>query len=557
MEHGIILWASQRKEDSDATERDERTTDQEAQRMTRIPHGRRDYGEATLLLKHDLLRFAFALTILALAPSAEAEDLVTYESFGAVGDGVHDDLPAIQKAHEHANTHGLSVRSKPDATYHLGRRALTVVIATSTDWGTSRFTIDDSKGVESHRKALFDVRSLLEPEKLTINRLVRDQKHLDARPERDCYVAVMNHKIKRFIRRGLNRNSGTSQRDCFILRRDGSIESVIDWNYDHVSSVVARPIDPGKLVLRGGVFTTIANRMKQEVGYNYWGRNIVITRSNTEVDGLRHHVVGETSVGHPYSGFISVRSCANVKLRNCVATAHKTYKTIGAAGKPVSMGSYDYMASSVVNFSMIKCMMENINDRSRWGVIGTNFCKNILLEDCVLNRMDAHMGASGGYTIRRCTLGHAGLNAIGRGLLLVEGSTLLGASMISLRSDYGSTWEGKIVIRNCRWTPAGGRSVTPCMLHMRNDGTHDFGYPCFMPETVVIDGLYVDDSNHPKNYDGMFLLSDPGGGKSQASPFPYAMCRTVTIRGFTTASGKAPRISPNAQIAENVKVAWE
>ncbi|MCP4454595.1 MAG: hypothetical protein GY809_24315, partial [Planctomycetes bacterium] len=323
---------------------------------------------------------AFVLALRSATIMTSGDKTVTYEAFGAIGDGVNDDLPAICKAHEYANANGLPVKTKPRATYHLGGKALTVIIATDTDWSTSRFTIDDTQ-VENHRKSLFEVRSLLEREALTIDRLTRDQTKLDVRPEHDCYVVVTNSKKKRFIRRGLNRNSGTSQRDCFILRRDGSVESAIDWDYDNVSRVEARPMDDKPLVLRGGVFTTFANRMKQEVGYNYWSRNIVITRSNTEVDGLTHYVVGETAVGHPYSGFISVSHCANITLRNCFATAHKTYTTIGAAGKPVSMGSYDYSVTSVVNFSMINCRMNHINDRSRWGVIGSNFCKNILLED--------------------------------------------------------------------------------------------------------------------------------------------------------------------------------
>ena len=509
-----------------------------------------------MTLNQHIFPVAILFAILSSTFSLAAEDVVTYEQFGAVGDGVHDDLPAICKAHEHANANGLPVKTKPGATYHLGRKALTAVIATDTDWGTSRFIIDDTK-VENHRKSLFVVRSLLEPIKLTIDRLHRDQKQLDVRPERDCYVSVANNKIKRYIRRGLNKNSGTAQRDCFILHRDGSIEGAIDWDYDNITRIEARPIDEKRLFLRGGVFTTTANRMKQEVGYNYWHRNIVITRSNTEVDGLTHHIVGETSVGHPYAGFLSVSGCANVTLRNCFATGHKTYRTIGAAGMPVSMGSYDYGASSVVNFAMIHCRMDNITDRSLWGVIGTNFCKNILLEDCELSRMDTHMGVSGTYTIRRCTLGYAGLNAIGRGLLTVEDSTLCGNSLISFRGDYGSTWEGTVVIRNCRWIPACGRRCTPQMFGVRNDGTHDFGYPCFMPREITIDGLYIDDSKHPKGYEGPYLFSNPGGRAQEDSPFPYAQCKTVTIRGLTTASGKKPRISSNEQIEKSVVVIEE
>jgi len=128
--------------------------------------------------------------------------------------------------------------------------------------------------------------------------------------------------------------------------------------------------------------------MKQEKGYNYWARNIAISRSHTIVTGLTHHVVGETDTGHPYGGFLAVSSCANVTLRDCFVTGHKTYTTLGAAGKPVSMGTYDLSANEVINFTMIGCRMDNICDTTRWGVIGANFCKNILLENCTLSRMD-------------------------------------------------------------------------------------------------------------------------------------------------------------------------
>ncbi|MDP7132887.1 MAG: hypothetical protein QF437_20495 [Planctomycetota bacterium] len=355
------------------------------------------------------------------------------------------------------------------------------------------------------------------------------------------------------------------QHDCFILRRDGSVEGDIDWNYDTITRIDAHPIDEKRLALRGGVFTTFANRMKQEDGYNYWSRNIVITRSNTEVDGLTHYVVGETTVGHPYSGFLNVRQCADITLCNCFFTGHKIYSTIGAAGKPVNMGSYDVSASSVVNFRMINCRMNHICDRTRWGVIGSNFCKNILLEDCTLSRMDTHMGVSGTYTIRRCHLGYMGLNAIGRGVLTVEDSTLYGNALVRFRSDYGSTWDGGLVIRNSRWVPACGDTTWPYMIGVSNDGKHDFGYPCSMPREVTVDGLFVDDGNHPEDYQGMYFFTDPdeiGGGGEDTTPaterpFPYVPCQKVSVRGLTTTCGKKPRVSPNDELQKGIVIIEE
>ena len=84
--------------------------------------------------------------------------LIDYETFGAKGDGVTDDMPAICEAHAYANAHGLSVRTKPGATYHLGGQALTAIIATDTDWNTSRFTIDDTQ-VEDHKGSALAVGS--------------------------------------------------------------------------------------------------------------------------------------------------------------------------------------------------------------------------------------------------------------------------------------------------------------------------------------------------------------------------------------------------------------
>ena len=483
-------------------------------------------------------------------PDASAS-VVTYEAFGAIGDGVADDLPAICKAHAHANRNGLIVRSKPGATYHLGRQALTAIIATDTDWGTSRFVIDDSQGVDNHKQPVFEVRSLLKPVPLKIDRLSRGQTHLDLRPASDCLVLVENKNRKIFIRRGLNQNLGTSQQEVFILRKDGSITGAIDWDYDVVTRIEARPIDPKPLVLRGGIFTNIANRILQEKDSSYWARNIRICRSNTTVDGITHHVTGEKDSGGPYGGFLNLHQCANIILRNCRIDDRKVYKKIGNAGKPVAMGTYGYQAHLVVNLQMSKCRMENIHDGSRWGVTATNFMKNFLVEDCVLSRVDVHQGVSGVYMIRRSTIGHAGINAIGRGRLVVEDSTLHGRNLISLREDYGSTWDGDILIRKCRWIPPNGN---PVMFGMKNDGTHDFGYPCSMPRVIRIDGLVVDDAKLPKNQQGITFFSDPIGSSINKRPFPYRLTDRLEVRGLETASGQPPQICNNSDVAKVIKV---
>jgi hypothetical protein len=272
------------------------------------------------------------------------------------------------------------------------------------------------------------------------------------------------------------------------------------------------------------------------------------------VSGIVQKVTGETEVGAPYEGFLSASGCANLILHNCRIDGRKVYHKIGSAGSRVAMGSYGYSANGMVNFRMTGCRMDDIHDRSRWGVIGTNFMKNILLEDCELSRMDVHQGVSGDFFIRRTKLGHQGLNAIGRGRLFIEDSTLHGSSLISFRDDYGATWEGEVLIRNSRWITPRSNAV---MFGTKNDGTHDFGYPCFMPRLIRIEGLVVEDSNHGSSHKGITFFADPLNGSKKERPYPVRLTERLEVSGLKTTSGLPPRVSQNPEVEQAIEVVFK
>jgi hypothetical protein len=504
------------------------------------------------LITKGLVVFAISVLGFQVCEGQSNQKAVTYEDFGAVGDGVTDDMPAIQKAHEHANKSGLPVRSKPSATYHLGRKAITAVIQTDTDWGTSKFIIDDSQGVEKNGSSLFEIRSSLEPIPLKIEQLKRGQTKLDIKPSSDCLVYVENNKKRLFIRKGGNQNDGKPQQEVFVLKKDGSIIGAIEWDYDEITKITAQPIDETVLQVRGGVFTNIANQADPKDPSSYWARNISIERSKTIIEGVTHKITGEKDHGHPYRGFLSADKCAYVIFRDCTVDGRKTYYKPSKTTGTVPMGSYGYHANLAVDFRMTNCRMGNdIHDRSRWGVVASNFMKNFLVEKCTLSRVDVHMGVSGSYTIRDCTLGHAGLNAIGRGQLTVENTAIHSGKFISLRSDYGSTWEGDVNIRNCRWITS---NKNPILFEMQNDGSHDFGYPCFMPKNIVIDNLTVEE---PKGSNGVFVLDSPYGKSNAKQAFPYRLTESISIKNFKSTSEKPPQVSKNPEIVKAVKLVLE
>jgi len=180
----------------------------------------------------------------------------------------------------------------------------------------------------------------------------------------------------------------------------------------------------------------------------------------------------------------------------------------------------------------------------------------MLYDRCVFSRFDAHMGVANA-TIRNSTLGHMGINAIGSGTLTVENSTIRGNTLVNLRSDYGSTWQGELVIRNCIFVPAAGRPSNASLIGGSYSGQHDFGYTCYMPERIIIENLHIDDSNHSENYQGPAIFSNFNPERTDDSyqeKFPYIKTREVLLRNVTTASGKAMRISDNTIMFRNVKV---
>lgn len=409
---------------------------------------------------------------------------VTYEMFGAVGDGRTDDMPAIVRAHDEANRLKLPVRAREGAVYYISPKDATATIQTSTDWTGAKFIFDDV-ACENFKSPIFQLPPCEEPVDLPVKSLVRGQTKLDNPFGRDLYVLVQNENHADYIRKGLNQNNGHPRTDAFILLADGSLTSPIAFDFDEVTSVYAVPVPAEKLTLTGGEFTTIANQ--HESKYDYHKRNIQISRSNVEISNMTHYVTGELDHGAPYNGFFSIMKAAFVTVHDCLLTGHFIYSTIGSAGQPVRMGTYDINVNSSASIAFRRITQTtDIMDQRYWGLLGSNFCRDMIFEDCTMSRFDAHMGVTN-CTLRRCTLGWQCLNAIGNGTFLIEDVDAYGRAFVNLRDDYGCTWNGDIVIRNSRWHPL---SEFRSVLRGYNDCNHDFGYDCCLPN-VDIDGLTV------------------------------------------------------------------
>ena len=150
-----------------------------------------------------------------------------------------------------------------------------------------------------------------------------------------------------------------------------------------------------------------------------------------------------------------------------------------------------------------------------------------------------------------------GINAIGSGVLTVENSTIRGKTLINLRGDYGSTWQGEIVIRNCIFVPEGGKPSSANIIGGAYSGQHNFGYTCYMPETITIENLHIDDTHHPEDYKGPAIFKDFNEEMTDDTyieEFPYIRTNEIILKNVTTASGRNLIISRNPFMFKDVKV---
>ncbi len=463
---------------------------------------------------------------------------VTYEEFGAVGDGVTDDFVAIKNAHDYANEHGLPVKADDTKTYYIHETRIdgavhSATVKTDVEWGKAHFIIDDTDvapydGTNRHSRHIFDIVSdyaeytIDDPAVLApLAGIGEGTTKLSLALGYPALICIYN-KESRIYRRhggyGKNSEVGVDQHEILLIDGEGNVDpsTPFMFNYDTVSKIVVARCDIKPITVSGGIFTTRASRMpswdpveKKIIGW-YVSRGLKINRSFTTVVGVEHYIEGEITTfehrdkdlrGLSYVGFFSPTFANEVTLKNCVLTGRRYYYIAG---------TYDFSADLVNKIYLIDCTQSNfeIQDeegktvysiayspvsgcRYHWGIGGTNFCKNMEYIGCKLSRFDAHQGLYNGKIIN-CDINF--MELIGKGELLIENtrwySPCVGNnSFLFLRCDYGSTWEGTLKVKDSVLYVQPGDLYLSLHVYIN----WDFGYTCYFPnidiENLKIEGL--------------------------------------------------------------------
>ncbi len=293
---------------------------------------------------------------------------VTYEEFGAVGDGKTNDIDAIRRTHEFANQCGQKVIADDSANYYIGLiGGKSVPIMTDTDFGSATFTIDDTapgvyheRGVhifhimrEADNEPIYlneaDIKALAgtdDPQVLRTydsdgNLISGSIPWLARKLTSGAMIMLNNANHSDYIRFGVNRNLGNPRCEMIIVDKDGKIDdsTPVIFDYTDITSMSIFYTDDDPITVEGGRFYNVCCRVVPETEnlniYREYARGFLVERCNTTMRSVDHKMKNEPkrfvngvdgfNQGYPYFGFIVHSKTYNSKAISCDFTDRKVY----------------------------------------------------------------------------------------------------------------------------------------------------------------------------------------------------------------------------------------
>ena len=319
---------------------------------------------------------------------------VTYEEFGAVGDGVTDDYAAICKAHDYANENGLPVKANDSATYYICNPIIdgamrSAIIKTDVEWGSAKFIIDDTPiryddpEKKWHGHAIFKVLSDYDMYKIDDEKtlaevsaaaITRKSTRVALKLGYPAMIIPYSSAHKVFRRPGYGSWAGEPMHELIVIDGDGNIseETPVMFDYEGIDYIDVIRLDVKPLTVKGGIFTTLACRenilRRKENGDPYYRgayifRGILVNRSYTTVKGVQHYVEGEISPGeqvdengvlvavmYAASGFYKATNGEHITFEDCIMTGRR---------RSEQMGSYEISGNCVNKIVFKNCKQSN------------------------------------------------------------------------------------------------------------------------------------------------------------------------------------------------------
>ncbi len=335
---------------------------------------------------------------------------VTYEDFGAAGDGVTDDYQALYYTHKSANEYGQKVIGTKGATYYIKESYFTdsdtfktgvypIPIKTNVDWNGCTIVIDDREmhnysggrptvdpkaTVDNYKMAHSYVFSIL-PDDEHAKIKIDDREILDAIQEDEIKPGTTHIDLKIdgwdgdlmiipydsshnvYRRRGYGAFNGAAMHEIIIIDKNGNVsdETKIMFNYQNIDYIevykldesTAITIENAKVITRDSQIDHTDAEGKFQSGYVTRGLNV--NRSYTTVKNLEHVVTDGFDLndraydgleGPSANGFFTASNANHVTFKDCIMPGRMKYN---------NASSYNFSAATVNYIVLDGCIQSN------------------------------------------------------------------------------------------------------------------------------------------------------------------------------------------------------
>ena len=271
---------------------------------------------------------------------------------------------------------------------------------------------------------------------------------------------------------------------------DGNIDQTapLQWTYDVVTYATMRFVDDEPITVGGGNFHTIPN--VSENYYDSYGRSISISRSNVTIKDIDHTIAKEGPTRAPYGGFLRFSYAVNLLFDNIKVQHHENRYD---KGSKALLGTYEFAGSFSYNVTWQNIDQHNFFEEdgtvSYKGLFGTNYCKNFYFDNCTLTSLDAHAGVYNVW-VKDSTFEH--MNFIGTGIIDIKNTivyTDATGCALNFRSDYGSTWDGEVIIDGLEYRYSKDFSNLQLISATYTDWW--FGYTTYLPHTIKLNNVKI------------------------------------------------------------------
>ena len=438
---------------------------------------------------------------------------LTYEMFGAKGDGVTDDSEAIKLCHEQANLSGLNVRA--NSSKYLISSNKNIPIKTNVDWNNCTFLVD-----ENENNFIFHIAPNKSNYSISLTTEIGTKTNFieELSGVKRCILAVENSNKKQYIRYGVNSDTGQNQKDLTIVS-NGYVETNFVWDFDTITTANVYPIDESTIEIKNATFISKANTSMDD---SYIKNGILISRSNVIINNV-NHILDSDIAGRPNEGFYFFYYTSNILFKNSNVYPRTCRKNITDTA---IIGTYDIGVYNCCNITFDSIEGFSL-DESKWGIMGGNYIKNLTVKNSNVNRIDCHRALFGNTIIENTVLGNYGLTISGGGNLYLKNITTHSQYVVNLRDDYGSTWDGDMILENITHKS----TKEPTIFRVYHAVNHDFGYDCrFGKNLIKIDGYNVDTVDNVKDYCLLKLDVTPKTNANGSGNNEYKLAKVIDIK---------------------------